>query len=49
MHLVLPPGAEGTEFQVERIELTESSLAAEGATYKTVGNFKLGGKLEYRG
>ena len=49
LHLVLPPGAEGTEFQVERIELTESSLAAEGAIYKTVGNFKLGGKLEYRG
>jgi 2'-5' RNA ligase len=49
LHLVLTSGAEGTGFQVERIELTESSLTAEGVTYKTVGDFTLGGKPEYWG
>ena len=49
LHLVLTSGAQGTGFQIERIELMESSLAAEGASYKTVGDFTLGGKLEYRG
>ena len=47
LHLDLPSGAEVTGFRVRRVELTESRLAAEGATYRTVGNFALGGTPEY--
>jgi 2'-5' RNA ligase len=49
LHLdLLSDGQEGTGFRVERAELTESRLTAEGATYKTVGDFTLGQKPEYR-
>ena len=48
LHLDLPSGAEGTGFQIRRVELTESRLAAEGATYRTVRGFALGGTPEYR-
>lgn len=41
-----PSGVEGLGFRVGRVELTESTLAAEGATYRTVGDFALGGKPE---
>jgi RNA 2',3'-cyclic 3'-phosphodiesterase len=42
----LASGAGGMRFRVKRVELMESTLAAEGATYRTVGDFALGGKLE---
>ena len=42
----LASGAGGMRFRVERVELMESTLAAEGATYRTVGDFALGGKPE---
>jgi RNA 2',3'-cyclic 3'-phosphodiesterase len=45
----LPPGVEGTGFRVRRVELTESTLAPKGATYRTVGDFALGGKPENGG
>ncbi len=45
-NLDLPSGVEGTGFRVGLVELTESTLAAEGATYRTVGDFALGGKPE---
>jgi 2'-5' RNA ligase len=48
LHLDLPSGAEVTGFRVRRVELTESRLTAEGATYRTVGGFALGGTPEYR-
>src|SRR5918995_1389034 len=48
LNLDLPSGGGGTRFRVGRIELMESRLAAKGATYRTVGNFILGGKPEYR-
>ena len=48
LNLDLPSGAEVTGFQVRRVELTESRLAADGASYRTVGGFALGGTPEYR-
>ncbi len=48
LHLDLPSGAEVTRFRVRRVELAESRLAAEGATYRTVGGFALGPTPEYR-
>jgi len=48
LHLDLPSGAEVTRFRVRRVELTESRLAAKGATYRTVGGFALGRTPEYR-
>ena len=48
LHLDLPTGAEITRFRVRRVELAESRLAAEGATYRTVGGFALGRTPEYR-
>jgi 2'-5' RNA ligase len=48
LHLDLPSGAEVTRFRVRRVELAESRLAAEGATYRTVGGFALGRTPEYR-
>jgi 2'-5' RNA ligase len=48
LHLNLPSGAEVARFRVRRVELAESRLAAEGATYRTVGGFALGGTPEYR-
>ncbi len=48
LHLDLPSGAEGTDFQIRRVELTESRLATEGATYRTVEDFALGGTPESR-
>lgn len=49
LNLDLPSGVEGTRFRVRRVELTESMLAPEGATYRTVGDFALGGKPENGG
>jgi RNA 2',3'-cyclic 3'-phosphodiesterase len=46
LNLDLPSGVEGTEFRVRRVELTESTLAPKGATYRTVGDFALVGKPE---
>ena len=48
LHLNLPSGAEVARFRVRRVELAESRLAAEGATYRTVGGFALGRTPEYR-
>ena len=48
LHLDLPSGVEVTGFRVRRVELAESRLAAEGATYRTVGGFALGRTPEYR-
>ena len=44
LNLDLPAGAEGTTFRVGRVQLTESRLTAKGATYRTMGDFALGGK-----
>jgi RNA 2',3'-cyclic 3'-phosphodiesterase len=49
VNLDLPSGVEGTGFRVGRVELTESTLAAEGATYRTIGDFALGGKRRMGG
>jgi len=49
LNLDLPSGVEGSGFRVGRVELTESTLAAEGATYRTVGDFALWGKPENGG
>ena len=46
MKLDLPSGVEGNGFRVGRVELMESTLSAEGATYGTVGVFTLRGKLD---
>ena len=49
LNLNLPSGVLGTGFRVGRVELTESRLATEGATYRTMENFTLWGKPEYGG
>jgi RNA 2',3'-cyclic 3'-phosphodiesterase len=46
LNLDLPSGVEGNGFRVRRVELTESTLAPKGATYRTVGDFALVGKPE---
>ena len=44
LNLDLPSGAEGNTFRVGRVQLTESRLTAKGATYRTMGDFALGGE-----
>ena len=46
LNLDLPSGVERTGFRVRQVELTESTLAPEGATYRIVGDFALEGKPE---
>lgn len=46
LNLGLPSSVEGLGFRVGRVELTESTLTAEGATYRTIEDFALGGKRE---
>ncbi len=47
LNLDLPSGTVGTGFRVSRVELTESRLDAQGATYRSVGDFILRGKPAY--